>query len=224
MDAILVTGSGDRGSASTHDIVVITQDAGRIRARAAPGPRSRASNRVVGSLATPTGSNFVRLLENVDFPPRRSAGRSRRSLTESALRAVGADPELGRRSPELRRPAGCARRRSVPAPIRSSRPRAIAATRSRSTWRAQSLPARDPGSTAAVRVHRARFLERCGARHWRQPGRHIHQHEHVTPRHIRAHDGHSGDRAADTSIGSDVSSDCDSAKLEGGEEIKTKST
>jgi hypothetical protein len=38
-----------------------------IHARAAPEPQpARSSNRVVGSHATPIGSNLVRLLENFD--------------------------------------------------------------------------------------------------------------------------------------------------------------
>ncbi len=94
----------------TFDIVVISR--GRRRnpytrcARtAAPLAHPTASS---ARSQPPTGSNFVRLLENVAFPPRRSAGRSRLSLTESALRVVGPDQDLGRRRPELRHPPGCA--------------------------------------------------------------------------------------------------------------------
>jgi hypothetical protein len=68
MNAILVTGSGDRGSGSVHlTSLSFTQGGRNPCARAAPEPQpARSSNRVVGSHATPIGSNLVRLLENFD--------------------------------------------------------------------------------------------------------------------------------------------------------------
>ena len=127
MEAISVTGFGDRGSPPRVRATSLswpengqrmaggwprtnkrTQTAIRARTPHQKQGPARSSNRVVGSLATPTGSNFERRLENFDFqPPPRSAGSHGCFLTESARTALGPDLDLGRRSPERRHPPGC---------------------------------------------------------------------------------------------------------------------
>lgn len=108
----LVPGSGDRGStryARHRCHGRKTKEADRnpcahaVRAKA-PLDHPTA---IIGSLATPTGSNFERLIENFDFQPPEIGGQSRLSLTESAMTAVGPDLDLGRRAARAARLPGC---------------------------------------------------------------------------------------------------------------------
>ena len=83
MEEISVTGFATGAPPGTRDIVVMAAGIhGRrdtwtwierrpqsVRARRHNQGFARSSNRVVGSLATPTGSNFERLIENFDFQP-----------------------------------------------------------------------------------------------------------------------------------------------------------
>jgi hypothetical protein len=211
----------------TPDIVVIHVGATAIRARAAPEPQpARSSNRVVGSHATPIGSNLVRLLANFDrqLSPE-LGGRSRLSLTESALMPVGPTwicQAVARATPSTRTRGGG----SMPALIRSTRAAGNCRNASeigRDRHGGRDRPARAIGPAAAARVLSARFPERCPTYHWRRPGRHIHQHEHVTPRHIRAPRRTRGDRAAGTSTGSESQATVIPRSSMGGEEIKKKS-
>jgi hypothetical protein len=149
----------------------------RTAARALIQPRRRLAR-------NPHRLEFRALARERCLPaPRRSAGRSRRSLTESALMAVGPDLDLGRR-PELRHPPGCAagvrcRLRYGPAG------RARSPQRVRERGRARNPCRKGIWPTAAARVHRARFLERCRASlasTWTA----YTPTQTVTPRHIRA--------------------------------------
>jgi hypothetical protein len=101
MDAILVTGSGDRGSARYLDIVVISrerrpQSVRDLRQNRRPRAHPTASS---ARSQPPPARISCACSRTLRSRPRRSAGRPRLSLTESARMAVGPDLELGRRSP-----------------------------------------------------------------------------------------------------------------------------
>jgi len=191
--------------------------------RCAPEPQpTRSSNRVVGSLATPNRRELRgRARKLRPAPSRRSAAGSR--CPRPRARGPAAGPDLisaGDRS--------CAIHQDAPPAFGAGsdtvQPAAgDAATRSRSGWRAQSLPARDLARPQPY-VFTALAFWNAAVRHWHRPGRHIHQHKQSLRVTFGLHGERSGDRVTGTTIGSDVASERDSARLDGGEEIKSKST
>jgi hypothetical protein len=132
----------------------------RTAGRALIQPRRRLAR-------NPHRLEFRALARERCFPaPRRSAGRSRLSLTESALRAVGPDLDLGRR-PELRHhqgaPLAFGAGSDTVQPAPGDRRTAFA------IGVARAIPAgKGSGPTAAVRVHRAPFWN-AAVRHWHRP-------------------------------------------------------
>jgi hypothetical protein len=186
MDAISVTGFGDRGSARFLDIVVISlgrrpQSVHALRARTAAHSLIQPRRRLARN-PQPARTSWA-CSKTSSSPIPEIGGRVALSSTASTRAGGGTGPDLGRR-PELRHPSGCA------AGVRC-RLRYGAAGR----WRrrnafaigvARAIPAgKGSGPTAAVRVHRARFLERCRAplaSTWTA----YTPTQTVTPRHIRA--------------------------------------
>jgi hypothetical protein len=127
MEAISVTGFGDRGSPPGYarhrchgrrtDRGWPEDGRGPIRGRRPQSVHAR-HTRSRAPRAHPTASSarsqpppariFERRLENFDFQPTPEiGGQSRLPLTERARTAVGPDLDLGRRSPERRHPPGC---------------------------------------------------------------------------------------------------------------------
>ena len=137
------------------------------------------------------------------------------------MTAVGPDLDLGRRPPELRVYPDAPR--MFDAGSDTVQPAAaVAATRSRSARRAIP-PCKGSARAQLHGVTALTFWNAAVRATGIDPGGIYTQHELSLRVIFGLHGERSGDRSTGTSIGFDVVSDRDSAKLDGGEEIKKKS-